>query len=136
MRKNRYKDILPFDHSRFLLSQIENIEGSDYINANYLKGVSNDHSYLAAQGPLPHTVNDFWRMLWESNSQIIVMACNEFEQGRHKCERYWVDDGEEHSFGDIVVTQITQRRVTKDFMIRTLKATRVSRHIHAKFSGI
>ncbi|XP_041459657.1 uncharacterized protein LOC121411167 isoform X1 [Lytechinus variegatus] len=124
MRKNRYKDILPFDHSRFLLSQIENVEGSDYINANYLKGVSNDHSYLAAQGPLPHTVNDFWRMLWESNTQIIVMACNEFEQGRHKCERYWVDDGEEHSFGDIVVTQITQRRVTKDFMIRTLKATR------------
>lgn len=124
MRKNRYKDILPFDHSRYLLSQIDNVEGSDYVNANFLKGAANDHAYLAAQGPLPHTVNEFWRMLWECNTEIIVMACNEFELGRHKCERYWVDEGEEHCFGDILVTQIGQQRVTKDFMIRTLKATR------------
>ncbi|XP_071476318.1 uncharacterized protein [Diadema antillarum] len=124
MRKNRYKDILPFDHSRYILSTCDGQEGSDYINANYLKGVNSDHAYLAAQGPLPHTVVDFWRMLWESNATIIVMACNEFEQGRHKCERYWVDEGEEHVFGDICVTQIRQQRVTKDFMIRTLKATK------------
>jgi receptor-type tyrosine-protein phosphatase N len=33
-KKNRYPDILPYDHSRVILNDLANISGSDYINAN------------------------------------------------------------------------------------------------------
>ena len=65
------------------------VPGSEYINANYIKGASGSNAYIASQGPLPHTVNDFWRMVVETEVQVIVMACNETEAGKHKCERYW-----------------------------------------------
>jgi len=83
------------------------VPGSDYINANYVKGASGSNAYIACQGPLPHTVNDFWRMVVETEVQVIVMACNETEAGKHKCERYWSEpdeDGEEEKqFGKYFV---------------------------------
>jgi len=124
-KKNRYKDILPFDDSRVTLSEypgkeknwplrslsltffLAGVPGSDYINANYVKGASGSNAYIASQGPLPHTVNDFWRMVVETEVQVIVMACNETEAGKHKCERYWSEpeeDGEEEKqFGKYFV---------------------------------
>ncbi|XP_066526528.1 tyrosine-protein phosphatase non-receptor type 22 isoform X2 [Hoplias malabaricus] len=89
VKKNRYKDIVPFDHSRVTLSLNTSKNDNDYINANFIKGVFGPRAYIATQGPLPNTVVDFWRMLWEYNVQVIVMACREFEMGRKKCERYW-----------------------------------------------
>uniref|UniRef100_A0A8C4TUI9 protein-tyrosine-phosphatase n=1 Tax=Falco tinnunculus TaxID=100819 RepID=A0A8C4TUI9_FALTI len=65
IKKNRYKDILPFDHSRVELSLITSDEDSCYINANFIKGVYGPRAYIATQGPLPTTVIDFWRMIWE-----------------------------------------------------------------------
>ncbi|MBN3322285.1 PTN22 phosphatase, partial [Atractosteus spatula] len=94
VKKNRYKDIVPFDHSRVKLSLITSDNDSDYINASFIKGVSGQKVYIATQGPLPHTVLDFWRMVWQYNVQIIVMACREFEMGRKKCERYWSEPAE------------------------------------------
>ncbi|KAJ8257412.1 hypothetical protein GJAV_G00185320 [Gymnothorax javanicus] len=95
VKKNRYKDIVPFDHTRVKLSLITSDSDTDYINANFIKGVQNQWAYIATQGPLPHTVRDFWRMIWEYNVEIIVMACREFEMGRKKCERYWPETKEE-----------------------------------------
>ncbi|XP_077471932.1 tyrosine-protein phosphatase non-receptor type 22 isoform X2 [Stigmatopora argus] len=89
IRKNRYKDILSFDHSRVKLTFTTSKDDSDYINANFIKGVTGAKAYIATQGPLPHTVQDFWRMLWEYDIKVIVMACREFELGKKKCERYW-----------------------------------------------
>ncbi|XP_022082477.1 uncharacterized protein LOC110974871 isoform X2 [Acanthaster planci] len=123
IRKNRYKDILPFDYTRIVLPEIEDVEGSDYINANYIMGVNGKNVYVAAQGPLPHTVNDFWRLLWETGVEVVIMACNEYESGKHKCEKYWADENETKQFGNVTVSLITQLRVTPDFMIRTLKAS-------------
>ncbi|XP_024914738.1 tyrosine-protein phosphatase non-receptor type 22 isoform X3 [Cynoglossus semilaevis] len=89
VKKNRYKDIVPFDHSRVKLSFTTAKNEDDYINANFLKGVTDSRAYIATQGPLPHTLLDFFRMLWEYNIQVVVMACREFEMGRKKSERYW-----------------------------------------------
>uniref|UniRef100_A0A3B3S736 protein-tyrosine-phosphatase n=1 Tax=Paramormyrops kingsleyae TaxID=1676925 RepID=A0A3B3S736_9TELE len=70
VKKNRYKDILPFDHSRVkLLLQTSN-QDTDYINANFIKGVDEAEAYIATQGPLANTVVDFWRMIWEYNVSV------------------------------------------------------------------
>uniref|UniRef100_A0A5F9C555 protein-tyrosine-phosphatase n=1 Tax=Oryctolagus cuniculus TaxID=9986 RepID=A0A5F9C555_RABIT len=82
LKKNRYKDILPYDHSLVELSLITSDEDSSYINASFIKGVYGPKAYIATQGPLPTTLLDFWRMVWEHSVLIIVMACMEFEMGK------------------------------------------------------
>lgn len=94
-KKNRYKDILPFDHSRVKLTFTTSKNDTDYINASFIKGVTGSRAYIATQGPLPHTVLDFLRMLWEYNIEVVVMACREFEMGKKKCECYWPKKDEE-----------------------------------------
>ncbi|XP_034274971.2 tyrosine-protein phosphatase non-receptor type 12 [Pantherophis guttatus] len=120
VKKNRYKDILPFDHSRVKLTLKTPTQDSDYINANFIKGVYGPKAYVATQGPLANTVIDFWRMIWEYNVAIIVMACREFEMGRKKCERYWPVYGEESiSFGPFHIS-CEAEQVRTDYYIRTL----------------
>ncbi|XP_048355963.1 tyrosine-protein phosphatase non-receptor type 12 isoform X1 [Sphaerodactylus townsendi] len=120
VKKNRYKDILPFDHSRVKLTLKTPPQDSDYINANFIKGVCGPKTYVATQGPLANTVVDFWRMIWEYSIAIIVMACREFEMGRKKCERYWPPNGEEGvSFGPFHISCEAEQART-DYYIRTL----------------
>uniref|UniRef100_H2S5I3 protein-tyrosine-phosphatase n=1 Tax=Takifugu rubripes TaxID=31033 RepID=H2S5I3_TAKRU len=82
IKRNRYKDIVPFDHSRVKLNFTTSKNDSDYINASFIRGVSSSTEYIATQGPLPHTLLDFFRMLWEHNTEVVVMACREFEMGK------------------------------------------------------
>lgn len=120
MRKNRYKDILPFSHTRVILSGDPQVPGSNYINANYVRGSSgSSKAYIACQGPLPCTLIDFWRMIWECNVSVIVMACNENESGRPKCELYWPEQVNDTQFyGNIQVTLVKVRQICSDFLIR------------------
>jgi len=121
-KKNRYKDILPFNYTRVLLSEYPGVPGSDYINANYIKGASGSNAYIASQGPLPHTVNDWWRMVDECEVQVIVMACNEQEAGKHKCECYWTADSEvPQKYGKYSVTLLKCREICPDFLVRTMR---------------
>ncbi|XP_061418881.1 tyrosine-protein phosphatase non-receptor type 12 isoform X1 [Lethenteron reissneri] len=123
MRKNRYKDILPFEHSRVKLAIQLPAANSDYINANFIKGVSNPRAYIATQGPLPHTLVDFWSMLWEHNVKVIVMACQEVEMGRKKCERYYALTQEEPlTLGPFTISllQVEKQHRGEDYCIRTL----------------
>lgn len=121
-KKNRYKDILPFDHNRIQLSEYPGVPGSDYINASYIKGASGSNAYIACQGPLPHTVNDFWRLVVETEVQVIVMACNEQEGGKHKCERYWSEEPDvECQFGKYFVRLLKSREICPDFLVRTMR---------------
>ena len=80
--KNRLVHILPYENSRVCLQPSRNVEGSDYINANFVDGYRYRNAYIATQGPLPETVDDLWRMLWEHNSTIIVMLTKLKEMGR------------------------------------------------------
>mgnify|MGYP001451476625 CR=1 FL=1 len=121
-KKNRYKDILPFNYSRVELSEYPGIPGSDYINANYIKGASGSNAYIASQGPLPNTVNDWWRLVVEKEVQVIVMACNEQEGGKHKCEGYWSDeDTPSRQFGKYSVNLLKSREICPDFLVRTMR---------------
>uniref|UniRef100_A0A669EQI7 protein-tyrosine-phosphatase n=1 Tax=Oreochromis niloticus TaxID=8128 RepID=A0A669EQI7_ORENI len=122
VKKNRYKDILPFDHSRVKLKLKTTNQDTDYINANFIKGMDGPEAYIATQGPLPNTVIDFWRMIWEYNVAVIVMACREFEMGRKKCERYFPMQGEQPmSFGPFRISYESEQART-DYFIRTLTA--------------
>ncbi|GIY64319.1 tyrosine-protein phosphatase non-receptor type 12 [Caerostris extrusa] len=118
--KNRYKDIVPYDKSRVILPKCDGIPGSDYINASYVKGASGALAYIAAQGPLPNTVIDFWRMIWVCDVQVVVMACNEKESGKNKCENYWPCKGEIKHYGNISVELIETSQICPDFLVRTL----------------
>ncbi|XP_043086706.1 tyrosine-protein phosphatase non-receptor type 12 isoform X1 [Puntigrus tetrazona] len=120
VKKNRYKDILPFDHSRVKVTLKTSNHDTDYINANFIKGIDGPEAYIATQGPLPNTVLDFWRMIWEYNVTIIVMACREFEMGRKKCERYFPLFGDEPvTFGPFKISCESEQPRT-DYFIRTL----------------
>ncbi|XP_036308754.1 tyrosine-protein phosphatase non-receptor type 22 isoform X1 [Pipistrellus kuhlii] len=121
IKKNRYKDILPYDHSRVELSLTTSDEDSNYINANFIKGVYGPQAYIATQGPLPTTLLDFWRMIWEYGVLIVVMACMEIEMGKKKCERYWAEPGDRQlQFGPFCVSCEAENRKS-DYTIRTLK---------------
>ncbi|XP_072528639.1 tyrosine-protein phosphatase non-receptor type 12 isoform X2 [Salminus brasiliensis] len=120
VKKNRYKDILPFDHSRVKVTLKTSNQDTDYINANFIKGIDGPEAYIATQGPLPNTVIDFWRMIWEYNVAVIVMACREFEMGRKKCERYYPQFGDEPmSFGPFRISCESEQPRT-DYFIRSL----------------
>lgn len=80
--KNRLVHILPYESSRVCLAPIRGVEGSDYINASFIDGYRYRSAYIAAQGPLSDTAEDFWRMLWEHNSTIVVMLTKLKEMGR------------------------------------------------------
>ncbi|NXB98209.1 PTPRJ phosphatase, partial [Orthonyx spaldingii] len=104
--KNRYNNVLPYDISRVKLSN-QNSGTGDYINANYMPGYNSKKAFIAAQGPLPNTIEDFWQMIWEKNIYSIVMLTKCVEQARTKCEQYWPDQ-QSKSYGDIVVTMVSE----------------------------
>ncbi|XP_041134231.1 receptor-type tyrosine-protein phosphatase F-like isoform X13 [Polyodon spathula] len=103
--KNRYANVISYDHSRVILTSIDGVPGSDYINANYIDGYRKQNAYIATQGPLPETLSDFWRMVWEQRTNTIVMMTRLEEKSRVKCDQYWPSRGTE-TYGMIQVTML------------------------------
>ncbi|XP_062868350.1 receptor-type tyrosine-protein phosphatase alpha [Trichomycterus rosablanca] len=114
--KNRYVNILPYDHSRVHLSPLEGVPDSDFINASYINGYQEKNKFIAAQGPKEETVNDFWRMIWEQNTATIVMVTNLKERKECKCAQYWPDQGC-WTYGNIRVS-VEDMTVLVDYTIR------------------
>ncbi|CAG5120348.1 unnamed protein product, partial [Candidula unifasciata] len=109
LSKNRYRDISPYDQTRVVLT---NAASGDYINANFVNmeipdsGIIN--RYIAAQGPLPNTCTDFWQMIWEQRSSLVVMLTTKVERGRVKCHQYWPQLFETEDFGTLQVTCVKE----------------------------
>ncbi|XP_076872717.1 receptor-type tyrosine-protein phosphatase kappa isoform X4 [Brachyhypopomus gauderio] len=146
--KNRYGNIIAYDHSRVILQPMEDDPASDYINANYIdvsgdapppsigEGVRNSSPsliwlyrdgyqrpshYIATQGPVHETVYDFWRMIWQEQSACIVMVTNLVEVGRVKCYKYWPDDAE--VYGDFKVAFVEVEPLA-EYVVRTFTLER------------
>lgn len=116
--KNRFKNVLPFDHNRVVLEEPE-ANGNSYINANYVSGEfpNSKNHYIATQGCLPATVHDFWVMVWQQKCPVIVMITNEIERGRTKCSKYWPEMGESGLYGKIRVTVLEETKLP-NYMLR------------------
>ncbi|KAI1897461.1 hypothetical protein AGOR_G00083520 [Albula goreensis] len=119
--KNRYGNIIAYDHSRVILQPMEDDPSSDYINANYIDGYQRPSHYIATQGPVHETVYDFWRMIWQEQSACVVMVTNLVEVGRVKCYKYWPDDAE--VYGDFKVTFVEVEPLA-EYVVRTFTLER------------
>uniref|UniRef100_A0A8C7KXU1 protein-tyrosine-phosphatase n=1 Tax=Oncorhynchus kisutch TaxID=8019 RepID=A0A8C7KXU1_ONCKI len=118
--KNRYNNILPYDSTRVKLSYVDDDPCSDYINASYIPGNNFRREYIATQGPLPGTKDDFWKMVWEQNVHNVVMVTQCVEKGRVKCDHYWPFDQDPLYYGDLIV-QMLSESVLPEWTIREFK---------------
>ncbi|XP_073460259.1 receptor-type tyrosine-protein phosphatase beta-like [Aquarana catesbeiana] len=132
--KNRYTNVLPYDISRVTLSTNGN-SSDDYINANFIPGFIMKKEFIAAQGPLPRTLNDFWRMVWEKDVRAIAMLTRCVELGKVKCEEYWPTRSS-RKFGNLSVAA-SNETVLPDWTIRDFivtntptKQSKQVRHFH------
>lgn len=132
--KNRLMNILPFESTRVFLQPIRGAEGSDYINANFIDGYKSRNAYIATQGPLMETTDDFWRMIWEHNSNIIVTLTQTQEMGREKCYEYWPSERSQR-YSYFVVDPITEYNIPQ-YILREFKITdaRVGIHLYLQAS--
>ncbi|XP_037344724.1 protein tyrosine phosphatase receptor type Na [Pungitius pungitius] len=117
--KNRRAESLPYDHTRVKLKSDVNHSKQDYINASIIF----DHdprqpAYIATQGPLAHTVADFWQMVWENGCTVIVMMTALVEDGEKQCERYWPDEGSS-LYHIYEVNLVSEHIWCKDFLVRS-----------------
>merc|ERR1712130_971096 len=119
-KKNRYPDKLPYDHNRVLLNALSSGTNSDYINASTVM----DHdprnpAYIVTQGPMAHTVADFWQMVWEQGSVVLVMLSRLSENGYQLAHRYWPEEGSEQ-YHIFEVHLVSEHVWCDDYLVRSL----------------
>ncbi|XP_069323027.1 receptor-type tyrosine-protein phosphatase-like N isoform X1 [Eulemur rufifrons] len=118
-KKNRNPDFLPYDHARIKLKVESSPSRSDYINASPI--IEHDPrmpAYIATQGPLSHTIADFWQMVWESGCTVIVMLTPLVEDGVKQCDRYWPDEGSS-LYHVYEVNLVSEHIWCEDFLVRS-----------------
>uniref|UniRef100_A0A3Q2Q8Z4 Protein tyrosine phosphatase receptor type Q n=1 Tax=Fundulus heteroclitus TaxID=8078 RepID=A0A3Q2Q8Z4_FUNHE len=129
--KNRFLNIKPNNNRVKLLSE-PGIAGSDYINASFVSGYLCPNEFIATQGPLPSTVADFWRMIWETGTRTVAMLTQCYEKGRIRCHKYWPEDHKPMTvFSDILISKVSEE-VLPDWTVRTLKVEKHGHYILVK----
>ncbi|XP_063285388.1 receptor-type tyrosine-protein phosphatase-like N isoform X1 [Pelobates fuscus] len=119
LKKNRNPDFVPYDHARIKLKSENNTSHSDYINASPI--IEHDPrmpAYIATQGPLSHTIADFWQMVWENGCTVIVMLSPLVEDGVKQCDRYWPDEGSS-LYHIYEVNLVSEHIWCEDFLVRS-----------------
>uniref|UniRef100_A0A671VDK6 Protein tyrosine phosphatase non-receptor type 13 n=1 Tax=Sparus aurata TaxID=8175 RepID=A0A671VDK6_SPAAU len=137
-KKNRYKNIVPFDTTRVVLGK-----DGGYINANFIKMSVKDEDYLyiACQGPLPTTLGDFWQMVWEQKSNVIAMMTQEVEGGKVKCQRYWPDTPRTAEMVDdrlqitLIKDQYLDNFVIRLIEVKDIQTNEIQRVTHLNYTG-
>uniref|UniRef100_A0A672SNW9 Tyrosine-protein phosphatase non-receptor type 13-like n=1 Tax=Sinocyclocheilus grahami TaxID=75366 RepID=A0A672SNW9_SINGR len=137
-KKNRYKNIVPFDTTRVMLGK-----DGGYINANFIKMPVKDENflYIACQGPLPTTLGDFWQMVWEQKSNVIAMMTQEVEGGKVKCQRYWPDTPRSPEMVDdrlqitLAKDQHLDNFVIRLIEVRDIQTNEIQRVTHLNYTG-
>jgi len=135
--KNRYTDVLCYDHTRVMLAESDKEPMSDYIHANFVDGYKQKNAFISTQGPLPHTCADFWRMVWEQQVLVIVMTTKVFECGKIKCEQYWPPDesSDDHTYQNFKVSTTSLSQFDNYAVTRLeLTNTNVSIRCQVRFS--
>ena len=98
------------------------MNANGYINASFVTSLFGNTKYIAAQGPLGHTIGDFWSMIWSENTKVIVMLTTEYENGRLKCNKYWPDENsilQLDNQSSVICTNSSE--VGKNLTLRVLK---------------
>ncbi|XP_045893415.1 phosphatidylinositol phosphatase PTPRQ isoform X1 [Micropterus dolomieu] len=127
--KNRFPNIKPYNNNRVKLLSEPGTAGSDYINGSFVSGYLCPNEFIATQGPLPGTVADFWRMIWETGTHTIAMLTQCYEKGRIRCHKYWPEDNKPMSvFSDILISKVSEE-VLPDWTVRTLKVEKHGQYI-------
>uniref|UniRef100_A0A8C1ZSI5 Receptor-type tyrosine-protein phosphatase alpha n=1 Tax=Cyprinus carpio TaxID=7962 RepID=A0A8C1ZSI5_CYPCA len=121
MKKNRVLQIIPYEFNRVIIPVKRGEENTDYINASFIDGYRQKDSYMACQGPLQHTIEDFWRMIWEWRSCSIVMLTELEERGQEKCAQYWSSDGV-MVCGDMSI-ELKREEESESYTVRDLLVT-------------
>ncbi|KAJ3602094.1 hypothetical protein NHX12_029853 [Muraenolepis orangiensis] len=121
MKKNRVLQIIPYEFNRVIIPVKRGEENTDYVNASFIDGYRQKDSYIASQGPLQHTMEDFWRMIWEWRSCSIVMLTELEERGQEKCAQYWPSDGAV-VYGDVSI-EIKREEENESYTVRDLLVT-------------
>ncbi|XP_061589675.1 LOW QUALITY PROTEIN: tyrosine-protein phosphatase non-receptor type 13 [Cololabis saira] len=137
-KKNRYKNIVPFDTTRVVLGK-----DGGYINANFINMPVKDESYMyiACQGPLPTTLGDFWQMVWEQKSNVIAMMTQEVEGGKVKCQRYWPDTPRTAEMVDdrlqimLIKVQHLDNFVIRLIEVKDVQTDEIQRVTHLNYTG-
>ena len=125
--KNRFANIIPYEHSRVRLT-FTGEHSSDYINACYVDGYHRKQTYIASQGPMPHTLIDFWRMIWEKNIDHIVALTKVMEAAKRKCEQYWPENETDMCEFDMIQVTLKKCERYTSYDIRMMEIT------HAEYS--
>nr|XP_046161131.1 tyrosine-protein phosphatase non-receptor type 13 isoform X2 [Oncorhynchus gorbuscha] len=137
-KKNRYKNIVPFDTTRVILGK-----NGGYINANFINMPVKDENFMfiACQGPLPTTLGDFWQMIWEQKSNVIAMMTQEVEGGKVKCQRYWPDTPRTAEMVDerlqitLVKDQHLDNFVIRLIEVKDIQTEEMQRVTHLNYTG-
>ena len=109
LKKNRYEDKLPSNLSRVQLDIRLTGETSDYINASYIDSYTQKRMFIATQGPLEHTVPQFWSMVVSTKASLIVMLTSLYEDGREMCAHYWPTSTEMLTIKNLQVSFVDER---------------------------